>query len=771
MATGKFLDQLNALAYASIDGTNDLIGIYDDSATEHKYMAMAEILKRMLGTTDITWMPTAFAALSDLAAGDVVFVWDASASAIKPLAYSLITNELLSTATVASKSTLAGTDREEADRHLVWDSSATAFKLQPAEYVTPWNVFSARRYGATGDGTTDDTAAIQALRTAAAARAATLPVRVVFEPGEYVVSSASLFELFDDLTVDATGAVFKVAAGATQRDASATDTTVYDNGLFYAASGDIDNFRWINGRFEIDDDQVSAIQIGDSGTTSAALTSSNVSIVGLHQIGGNANIVIGVSGLEILGCVMRNTEYGFFMPNNENFRVAGNNFSYIGVDTGETTWANGCAVQFNNGRNGAITGNTIEVTGAASIFCRSASEYSHGISVTGNTIIKAGHGGIELQCLSGGSVKNFQNAVVTGNVIQGFQNCDAAASAGNPHNGISVGMGGSVTGAIFGNLSVSGNVVSFLAPDETFNTSTYTITGSSNTDKDASSDMGTTACIAISGTSASSYAESIIISGNACRYGKRNGITVSYGCNVSVTGNVIEWCGWERDGSNVPNGSAHGIFVSTSAIVTVQGNCIRNHSAGCVGSSSTRTNLIQSTDSYAVTVDGNVLQSNDTTTAANSWNNSAIGFQGSAYAGAAAASLTSRVCSLTVGKNDIFGTYWGLTPEGTYVRHLSGTGYLRVVGDGFISRTTGSATGTRTVMTGVNTIICSSSATNTQSLPNPALMPGHRITVKNQGTGTVTVAAASGTITGTTSLTTGLYGTWQAEGTIWEQVG
>lgn len=774
---GVFGTGLDAIAWASIDGTNDMLTVCDangDNAgtgPEDKRFAFVELTKRTLASGDISWM----AALASIAAvdgaADSFVVYDNNATAFKTLAASLIKNHLLSTADVSALSTLAGTDRQEADRVLVWDNSATAFKLQPAEYVTPWNTFSARRYGATGDGSTNDTAAIQALRTAAAARAATLPVKVVFEPGTYVVNNASLFELFDNLTIDATGAIFSVADGATQRDASATDTTVFDNGLFYAASGGIDNFRWINGTFNISDDQVGPIQIGDSGTTASALNSTNVSIVGLHQNGGNANIVIGVSGLEILGCSIKNTEYGFFMPNNENFRVSGNNFYYIGVDSGETTWANGCAVQFNNARNGSVSGNTIEVTGAAAIFARSASAYSHGISVTGNTIIKAGHGGIELQCLSGGSVKNFQNAVVSGNVIQGFQNCEAVVSASSgPHSGISVGMGASVTGAIFGNLTVTGNTVSFLAPDETFNTTTYNITGSSNTDKDSSANMGTHSCIAISGTSASSYAESIVIANNTCRYGKRTGITVSYGCNVAVSGNVIEWCGWERDGSDVPNGSAHGIFVSNSAMVAINGNSIRNHSAGCDGAASSRTNIIQSTDSYAVTVDGNVLQGNDTAVAANAWNNTAIAFQGSAYAGAGSAGFTSRQCNLSVGKNDIYGTYWGLTSEGSFVRHLSGTGYLRVVGDGFISRTTGSSTGTRTVQTGVNQVIASSSATSTQQLPNPALVPGHRVSVKNTGAGTVTVGTAAGTITGTTSLTTGLFGTWQAEGTIWEQV-
>jgi len=135
---GKKGDQLPALTFASIDGANDLLTIFDASATGmppddyDKKIAAVEFLKRMLSTNDISHLPTAISAFATIATGDGFLFWDQSATAIKLLNADVITTRSLGSADVSWMSTLGLTSVASNDSFLVFDLSATAWKLVTA---------------------------------------------------------------------------------------------------------------------------------------------------------------------------------------------------------------------------------------------------------------------------------------------------------------------------------------------------------------------------------------------------------------------------------------------------------------------------------------------------------------------------------------------------------------------------------------------------------------------------------------------------------------
>ena len=133
MSVGKFSDQLNALAYASVDPANDLDTIYDDSATELKYIAAVERIKRSLGSVDVSWMTT-LAVSSIVAADDKFLIWDASATSFKVITGSELLNKTFAGVSIAGLGTLANLTAIDtaADQVLIWDNSALVWKVIPA---------------------------------------------------------------------------------------------------------------------------------------------------------------------------------------------------------------------------------------------------------------------------------------------------------------------------------------------------------------------------------------------------------------------------------------------------------------------------------------------------------------------------------------------------------------------------------------------------------------------------------------------------------------
>lgn len=97
---GKKGDQLPSLAFASIDPANDLVTLFDASATGtppddyDKKIAAVEFLKRMLGSVDIDYLTTITMTAAD-ADNDSMLVFDADGPGFKRLLVAQIKNTLL----------------------------------------------------------------------------------------------------------------------------------------------------------------------------------------------------------------------------------------------------------------------------------------------------------------------------------------------------------------------------------------------------------------------------------------------------------------------------------------------------------------------------------------------------------------------------------------------------------------------------------------------------------------------------------------------------
>jgi hypothetical protein len=183
--------------------------------------------------------------------------------------------------------------------------------------------------------------------------------------------------------------------------------------------------------------------------------------------------------------------------------------------------------------------------------------------------------------------------------------------------------------------------------------------------------------------------------------------------------------------------------------------------------------LIRCVDSYDTHIHGNNLRGNDTTVAGSAWNYSPMGFGGSGFT---LTGYTSRTCSLKVGRNNIWGTYTRLRGSGDeqhVVRTGGSTGIITVYDDDLVVTSTDL---TQTIGEGVTLVIAArTSGTQTITLPDPTYCTGQPVTVKHAGLGTglVTIATAAGTLWPALPVlaNVGDYGTWQANGAVWEQIG
>lgn len=134
MAVGRFGTALDAIAWASIDTTNDMLTVCDangddlGTGPEDKRIAMVELTKRTLASADVSWM-SALGLSSIAPASDQWLIWDASASGLRTVVASDLLNNTFAGTTVAGLTslTLANTDTT-ADYFLIWDNSASAWK-------------------------------------------------------------------------------------------------------------------------------------------------------------------------------------------------------------------------------------------------------------------------------------------------------------------------------------------------------------------------------------------------------------------------------------------------------------------------------------------------------------------------------------------------------------------------------------------------------------------------------------------------------------------
>jgi hypothetical protein len=633
-------------------------------------------------------------------------------------------------------------------------------------------LYRVKDFGADKTGNTDSTAAIQACRTAAFASAT--PATILFDPGEYLVTNSSLVELFDDMTVSGYGATIVVgASGNTYRNA-ALSGGYYQNGLFYKESGVVSNFTMRGLSFSIADVKIGPLQIGNTGVIDGAVVGSNISVQDCVQNGGASWTMVAAKNVVFSRNRAADTDQGMLFFNDENATVEENNFEYVGVNRAETAWQNVAGFVGNNNNGLTLSKNRFNATGGTAVLIRASAKPCLDINVTGNIIRKAGYSAVVVEVASFATNNSYlRNVNITDNQVSGFLCGVLSGTGAGDHDAITVAT--EKTGYPANGVVIARNVINFLSPTETWDGTDLDVAGSANPKKTRYNDIGTCSGIQVTGEDTSTPITDLSITGNVILHSPCVGIRAVYANNCDISGNVLRRNGYQRQdpagaNDNQPYTSAHGIYVFNSALVGIGDNRVYEHNPGCDGQNSANTYLVRAEDSFAVTVSDNTLHSNDTVTAANSWNNTIIGFSGSGFT---MTGFTSRTCSITIDNNDCFGSYFGLSgADGMFNRHISGTGTMRVSSDAYIESPTGTP---HTVQKGVITVMAArTSTTQTITLPDPSLLTGTRITVKHRGLGTglVTIATAAGTLwpAAPTLANTGEFKTFLANGTVWEQV-
>ena len=614
------------------------------------------------------------------------------------------------------------------------------------------------------DGISDESTAIAALRTAAAAAGGR--VQVVFEPGVYnLTSPRNLFALFSNLEIIAEGAEFVVGSVSTSGwDLVATDAAIFDNGIFSVATPTIDNFRWYGGKFTLTPTQLNPIQIGVSGThTSGAPTNGGWIIEGLEQVGGCGSIVLRGQDVVIRETKMNLTASGWFCSANRDFDFLSNRGRYIGVNAGETTWTNTAFLVYNNCQDFTLSGNRVYVTGGTAMLGRSSDEVMRRGVITDNRIGRAGLGGISLRTFTG-SAKTIRNVEVSDNVVEGWQ-CSVDTATHGAHDGIAV--GNTVSGGLIENATVEDNTVTFLADTETWNGSTLEIDGSTSPAKKIATALSSTmAGINVPGV-AGSVSYNVQAQGNSVSYAPSLGVSVAYVVGGGVTNNTVRLSGYTRS-AGVPLVSSHGVYVDNSAFVKASQNTIVGQCPGSDGTDAKSMAMRFNLPLLCETFDNTIID-NDTTTFTSAQNNRAVGMVGSGSAWSSVSGInttTAAIPSLRAGRNTVRGTRFGLfTSDGGHYAQSSG-GILTVEQDEFVCVTTGSTS----IDIGVTRVRKDATGAQTITLPDPSACTGTAVEVRNAaGSDDITMAAAAGTITATT-LTPGQYATFRARGTVWERV-
>ena len=598
-------------------------------------------------------------------------------------------------------------------------------------------------------------------------------VQFVVDPGTYVLASPrQLFQLRSDIDIVLDGVTFTVASSVSTAgwDLAATDLYTYDNAIFYYATPAVSSINVYGGVFNIDAEELSPFQIGDSLThTTGSVTDGGIKLVGLRQQGGNVIQILSMDDVLYDSVTQELTwSSGISFSNSKNVRVLNHRGTNIGVNADFATWRNTSAIVARGATDVSIVSPRLNYTGGTAILMRTSTTTDlRRISTVDPGISSAGSSGIEYQVVSDAPANSANEQLsVIGGYVKGYQ----CAPSDTDHGGVGISVaktgGATVRGAL-----IEGVTVDYVSPDETFSESTYVISGSYNTNKTtAATSVGTTYGISLEGVDSTSLIFGGRIANNAVSRAKGVSVKADHLAGGAVQGNVIEWGGWGRSGAPlIPLVSSHGIFVNVCAEVEVSGNTIRNHNGGCSGADSVRSQLIRCVDSYDTHVHTNNLRSNDTTVAASSWNYSPIGFQGSAFT---LTGYTARTCSIKVGRNNIFGSYTALRgADGSHIHRQGGsTGTILVYDDEFVCTTTAA---TQTGVDGVTFVMAARASAQTINLPDPTYCNGMVITVKHAGAAvmTVTVGTAAGTLhpAGPT-LTTGQYGTWRANGTVWERI-
>ena len=146
MATGRFADALTGIGVTGVSGSADFFTVYDFSATEQKKIAASDVLKRLLSTADVSYLPT-LAMSSIVPASDKFLIWDASLTKISVITASDLLNKTFAgVIAYGVPLTQNGVD-PAADSILVFDNNASLWKNYSIgfilNYLRPWSTTDA----------------------------------------------------------------------------------------------------------------------------------------------------------------------------------------------------------------------------------------------------------------------------------------------------------------------------------------------------------------------------------------------------------------------------------------------------------------------------------------------------------------------------------------------------------------------------------------------------------------------------------------------------
>lgn len=613
------------------------------------------------------------------------------------------------------------------------------------------NTLNLWNFGATGDGTTNDDDAFTKARTAACGISGRKTL--VIENGNFEVNSGNLFHLCDGLTIQCNNAIITVPATATAADTTPTDT-VYDNGIFYVDNDDtLNNFTMKGCRLESSKDEIGLLQIGGTGETiSSTILRNDIFLIDIEQNGGSGWIMRRTDDWYVRGKIEETVGTAIYFNANTvgEFDV---NARYCGVNTALTSFANSSCLVCNNCSNTGVETSDFFWSGGSTIIARATTLDIEGFRINDSNFRHCG------ESCAGISVPSFAAANLTvrssgmrGNTIDGWISQDDETTPGQSHPALSIGV--DVGTGFCEDVWIDDNTVSFIGPGETWDNVGFDIGGTVENDlKDHEANAGSTEYIQIFGEDGDAHCQGFSVNNNRLSYGKRVGILIDRGAKGSVNNNNILRTGWNRNASDVPLATAHGIFINLSAEVQVNGNVITDHGPGVDGDSSTATFIIGITDSHNIGIHNNILSGYSVNVATDATAFGGIFFNGTAnglFTAIDAYDAAARV-SMIASANEVENTHLNLTAVGSHYR-LQDQGDMVVLTDSYVMN----RTGTTTIEEGVTKVVCSSSgATITMTLPDPDYHPGQEVCFVNEDLGQCNIATAGGgAVNGDAALTT-----------------
>lgn len=675
---------------------------------------------------------------------------------------------------ISALTPLTGATTADDDDLVIVDTSATQTKKITVSELglkireTEGNVFRVRDYGAVGDGTTNDDTAFTDTRTAACAISG--PKTILLENGDFELNGGNVIQLCDDLVIECRNATITVPSSATATDTVATDL-MFDNGLFYVADdATLDNVTIKGCTLNSAKDEIGLLQIGSTQETVLSTTlRNNIKLIDNKQSGGSGWIVRRTDNLDMRGNeiseVVNMCMYNSALSHSE---IHSNTFEYCGVDTGLTTFANASAINLNNSNTTKVHDNSFLWSGGTSVIARASTLDVFGMEIYDNLFEHCGEScaGISVPSFAVANRRVYDSRI-EGNTVRGWISQDDSSTPGQSHAAFSIGVD---QGTGFAeNVSISENNISFLGPDETWDNVAFDIAGTVENDlKDHEASAGNVEAIQIFSEDGDAYTRNFRVNDNVISYTKRTAILIDRSSTGIINGNTIHRAGWERNASNVPTGTSHAIFVSLAADVNISGNVVTDHGPGVDGDSSVSTFIYSITDSHNVKIANNTGGGYATNSSSAATAFGGVFFNGTAdglYVGIDDYDAADRV-SLIAANNEFKNTFLTLVNSLESNYRMQDQGDLTVLSDSQIL----DYNNTVTLEEGILHGMYNGSGGHTWTLPDPTYHPATPFSVKNIGTGVLTIASTGGSINGSASLSPGQGAEYLAHAGIWQEM-